>query len=289
MTEICFFNQYHNGDLYHSKAFVREVISVIGAEKIKYAHDKSPVVVQDLGIEHAQVRGLDHKTKMFHWSEKDILFVNTWIGSYFDLYEGECTLLFNMKMWKHIYDTINKYFNTQLKLSSVENYLPYVDYSKFNVKNVDDYLAINDTTKILFCNGAALSGQCDYNGDMSDIIQELAEKYTNKIFITTNSIDTKLSNVIHTAEIIRSDHCDLNEISYLSRSCSLIIGRNSGPFCFASTGENLNDELKTFYAFGIRHSDCFTMNIPVKSKYLFEKYENYDKIKDTIRELIDQQ
>jgi hypothetical protein len=286
MTKLCFFNFYHNGDLFHSKPFVREVISALGKENVQYAHEKDPKVLQDLEIGYAKVRGLTDKVKSFHWAEQDVLLVNTWIGSYFDLYEGECTLSFNMKMWKHIYALINQYFQTNLKLGPIEDYMPYVDYSKFKVDQIDDWLNTNSNTKILFSNGVVLSGQCEYTGDMADIIVESAEKHPNITFLTTNQIRTSLANVIHTAEIIRSDNCDLNEIAYLSRACSLIIGRNSGPFCFASTGENLNDPSKTFYAYGIRHSDCFTMGILVKSNYIFEKYEDYDAIKETIKKLI---
>jgi hypothetical protein len=289
VTTLCFFNFYHNGDLYHSKPFVREVIRALGKEKVCYAHNKDPRAIEDLSINQLRIEGISDKTKIFKSTNPDTVFINTWIGSYFDRYEGECTLLFNMKMWADIYSEINSMFNTNLKLNSIENYLPYVDYRKFNVDNVKTYLNEDKKKKVLFCNGPALSGQCQYNGDMNDVINECAKVRSDLTFITTHKIVTDLPNIIHTSDIIRSDRCDLNEISYLSKFCGLIIGRNSGPFCFASTGENLNDTYKTFYAFGERHSDCFTMGVPIKSNYIFEKYENYDKIKCTISELIEQQ
>lgn len=287
MTKVCFFNFYHNGDLFHSKPFVHEVIKYLGKEKVMYAHFKDHTVIEDLGIQCVRLEGMDHKTKVFRPKDPDILFLNTWIGSYFDKYVGECTLNFNMKMWADIYEDINTTFNKKMKLGPVENYLPYVDYSKFNVKNVDAFLSRDSKKKVLFCNGQAMSGQCEYNGDMGEIITPLAMANPHITFITTKMTKIGLPNIIDTSEIILSDKCDLNEISYLSKYCSLIIGRNSGPFCFASTGENLNDPTKTFYAFGHQESDCFTMGIPKKSNYIFEKYVDPNQLYNSIKELIE--
>ena len=287
MTKVCFFNFYHNGDLFHSKAFVREVIKHLGKEKVLYAHFKDPIVLKDLDIQHVRLEGIDHKTKVFRPKDPDILFLNTWIGSYFDKYKGECTLNFNMKMWADIYEDINTTFKKKMKLGPVENYLPFVDYTKFELANVRSYIDSDAQKKILFCNGPAMSGQCEYNGDMDEIIIPLAVDHPEITFITTKELEKTPPNVKYTGNIIQSDRCDLNEIAYLSKFCNLIVGRNSGPFCFASTGENLNDTAKTFYAFGHQESDCFTMNIPKKSNYIFEKYVNGDQLHNTIKQLVE--
>jgi len=287
MTKVCFFNFYHNGDLFHSKPFVREVVKTLGKEKVMYAHFKDHTCIQDLDVQCVRLEGIDHKVKVFRPKDPDILFLNTWIGSYFDKYTGECTLNFNMKMWADIYEEINTAFNKKLKLGPVENYLPYVDYSKYDLRNVNTYLDRDSKKKVLFCNGPAMSGQCEYNEDMGEIISPLAMANPHITFITTKMTKIGMSNIIDTSEIIQSDRCDLNEISYLSKYCNLIIGRNSGPFCFASTGENLNDPTKTFYAFGHQESDCFTMGIPKKCNYIFEKYVNPDQLYNGIKQLVE--
>lgn len=286
MTKLCFFNFYHNGDLFHSKPFVREVIKYLGKDKVLYAHNKDPRAIEDLGLQHVRLEGLSDKVKVFRPKDPDILFVNTWIGSYFDKYTGECTLNFNMKMWADIYEDINTVFGKKMKLGPVENYLPYVDYTKYDLANVNMYVDNESKRKIMFCNGPALSGQCEYNGNMDYIINPLAERNPDKIFITTHKISTSLENVVYTGNIIKSDRCDLNEISYLSKYCDLLVGRNSGPFCYVSTGENLNDTRKTFYAFGHQESDCFSLGIPKKSNYIFEKYENQTQLFHSIEELV---
>lgn len=287
MTKVCFFNFYHNGDLFHSKPFVREVIKHLGKEKVMYAHNKDPRAIEDLEIQTVRLEGIDHKTKIFRPKDPDMLFVNTWIGSYFDKYTGECTLNFNMKMWVDIYEDINTTFKKKMKLGSVENYLPYIDYTKYDLANVRSFVDGEARPKILFCNGPAMSGQCEYNGDMREIIEPLAAQNEDIVFLTTHRLDNMASNVIYTGDIIKSDRCDLNEIAYLSKFCDLVIGRNSGPFCYASTGENLNNKVMTFYAFGHQESDCFTMGIPKKSNYIFEKYESPGQLYASIRNLVD--
>jgi hypothetical protein len=274
--------------LFHSKPFVREVVNHLGKDRVLYAHNKDPRAIEDLGIESIRLQGMSDRTKIFVSDDPDIVFINTWIGSYFDKYTGECTLNFNMKMWSDIYDYINNTFNVNLNLGSVNDYLPYVEYSKYDLTNVRTYLDADSKHKIMFCNGPALSGQCEYNGAMEWIINPLAEKNPDKTFITTHKISTSTENVIYTGDIIKSDRCDLNEISYLSKYCSLLIGRNSGPFCYVSTVDNLNDFSKKFYTFGCRESDCFTFGIPKKAKYIFEEYKDHTQLYHSIEKLVNE-
>lgn len=287
MTKVCFFNFYHNGDLFHSKPFVREVIKHLGKEKVLYAHFKSHAVLQDLDIPHVNLQGIDHKTKILRTKEPDMLFINTWIGSYFDKYTGECTLNFNMKMWADIYEDINTTFKKKMKLGPVENYLPYVDYGKYDLTHTRAYLDSDSKSKILLCNGPALSGQSQYRGDMSEFVIPLATQHSDKTFITTQKIKHDLPNIIATEDITKIQGNDLSQIAYIAKFCNLIVGQNSGPFCFASTGENLNDPSKTFLAFGHQESDCFTMGIPKKSNYIFEHYVNGDQLYNSIKQLVE--
>lgn len=287
MTKVCFFNFYHNGDLFHSKPFVREVIKHLGKEKVLYAHFKSHAVLQDLDIPHVNLQGIDHKTKILRTKEPDMLFINTWIGSYFDKYTGECTLNFNMKMWADIYEDINTTFKKKMKLGPIENYLPYVDYNKYDLTHTKVYLDADSKPKVLLCNGPALSGQSQYRGDMSEFVVPLATQHSDKTFITTQKINHDLPNIIATEDITKIQGNDLSQIAYLAKFSNLVVGQNSGPFCFASTGENLNDPSKTFLAFGHQESDCFTMGIPKKSNYIFEHYVNGDQLYNTIKQLVE--
>ncbi len=286
MNKICFFNHYHNGDIFHSKSFIEEIINSIDF-KFAYAHSNHPDLLKDLEIEYQEVPTISHSVRFFEYN--DTLYVNTWIGSYFvegEKYYGECTLRFSYEMFSKIYDELNRRFNCNLKLSSINNYIPSIDYSKFNISNIDNYIKENSNKKILFCNGPCLSGQCRYHGDMQPIIDSLAKKYQDITFITTHKLETEFKNVKFSGDIIKSPGCDLNEIGYLSTFCDLIVGRNSGPFCFSTNKQNINNPNINFYAFGEDITACFLYEIDISCFFVFEYFSELKNIELSIDKLI---
>jgi len=285
MNKVCFFNHYHNGDLFHSKSFIKEIIENVDST-FSYAHSNHPIVLSDLNLDYSQIPNISPYSKFV--SVEDTLYVNTWIGCYFDVnkpYHGECTLRFSYQMFGEIYDYFNNIFGSKLRLSPVKNYFPFVDYSKFDCQKIDEFVKDNTQKKILFSNGPCLSGQSHYNGDMSEIIERCASNNRDKLFIATFKFDTNLDNIKFTSDIIQSNECDLNEISYLSKYCNLIIGKNSGPFCFSTTGENVMDSNKTFYAFGERPTDCFYYDMDIECQFIFENTSNYEEIQNSIYQM----
>lgn len=289
MKSICFFNHYHNGDLFNSKSFISEIINSIDT-KFYYSHSNHPNVLKDLKVEFKELPVVKHNIKFFE--KEDIFYINTWIGAYFDNpnedYYGECSIRFLYVMFSKIYKEINQVFGTNLELKQVSSYIPFVDYTKFDISNVDKFLEVEERKKILFSNGPCLSFQCDYTGNMAEMINYFATNNRDKIFIATQKFETSLENVKFTSDIIKVPECDLNEISYLSKFCSMIVGRNSGPFCFTNTNENINDPNKIFYAFGDKETDCIICGLDIESNFIFEYYSSIKQIKESIGELIEQ-
>jgi hypothetical protein len=56
-------------------------------------------------------------------------------------------------------------------------------------------------------------------------------------------------NIKYTKDIINIRDNDLNEISYISTFCDIIIGRGSGPYCFSTIKSNLLNKNKIFIGF----------------------------------------
>lgn len=310
MKSICFFCHFHNGDMFHIKSFIEEVCSTLKT-KIYIAHPNNPIITSDLDVEYINLPVYwnndyynDEETIKRHQKHSDILnncehtkfidteecfYINTWIGGYFspeNEYDGECSLRGFHRMFSLIYDEINSKFGTNLKINSVENYYPFVDYSKFDCKNIDRFLENNQTKKVLVCNGPALSYQTTYNTDMSEILEPLAIENPDKTFVATKKFNTDVKNIVFTNDIIQMKTCDLNQISYLSRFCYLIVGRNSGPFCFTLTKENIDDENKTFLAYGSRETDCLLYNIDIRSTFIFDYFNTVNQLSQSISELI---
>jgi hypothetical protein len=289
MKAICFFNHYHNGDLFNGKEFIKEIISNIPT-KYYYAHSNHPIVLSDLNVEHVSSFDISHSVKVL--DDGDVIWVNTWIGAYFDKnkpYYGECSLRFLYQMYGEIYQELNKIFDLNLQLSNIINYFPSINYSKFDCKNIDKFVLKNPQRKVLFSNGPGMSAQCTYNGNMSPVIETLANDIPNIIFIATEKFETELKNIKFTNDIIQSNHCDLNEISYLSTFCDLIVGKNSGPFNFAVTRQNLKDTSKTFYAFNNNHTkefDCLCYGIDIECNFIYEHFTTLELITKSLFEIL---
>ena len=310
MKSICFFSHFHNGDIFHIKSFLKDIILNLETEYY-IAHPNNKILTYDIDMEYinipifwAKPQDVPEETRKRHENHVNLLvgkehtkfidtpdcfYINTWIGGYFspdNEYTGECSLRGFHRMFSFIYDEINKVFGVNIKIKSVDEYHPFVEYSKFDCSNVNKFIENNEEEKILLCNGPSLSGQTSYNSDMSEIIEPLAEQHPNKIFIATKKFNTPFKNIKFTDDIIKLDSCDLNQISYLSKFCYLIVGRNSGPFCFTLTKENINDENKKFLAYGDRETDCLPYNIDISSTFIFEYFNNIEQLEQTISELI---
>lgn len=291
MKSICFFCHFHNGDIYHIKEFLIDISSQL---KTKYyiAHENSHLLTHDIDIEHISISKIPllvgkHYTKFIE--TEDCLYVNVWIGGYFspdNEYNMECSLRGFHRMFSLICNAINDRYGISLKLKDPEHYFPSIDYSKFDCKSIDEFLSEDKNDKVLICNGPSLSGQSRYNSDMSEIIEPLSQENPDKTFILTKKFKTDCSNIKFTDDIINSQSCDLNEISYVSKFCKLIVGRNSGPFCFTVTKENINDENKKFLAFGEKVTDCFPYMLDINSEFVFDYFTDINSLKESIDDLI---
>lgn len=291
MKCICLFSNCHNGDVMLSKSFIKDIAEQLDIP-VLYQHNNSHKTSIDIPVIPTQI----HPNALYEKfvQTKNILFVNVWLYPY--LIDDndpitDITIESHYYVYYKICEKLNEILGTKLELKSVEYYLPYVDPNFIDTKNIDEYVSKNENKKILISNGPCLSGQAYYNGDMSSIIGELSLKYNDIIFIPTHKFETKNSNIHFTDDIIRANECDLNEIGYLSKFCDIIIGRNSGPYVFCWTKENLNNPNKIFYSFGCpgtNITDCFYRNIDVKCKSIFEALHTEEEIFNSIDKLINE-
>ena len=290
---ILFYNFYHNGDLFHSKAFVKEIINNIPVPAY-YAHCNHPKVLIDLNLNQIELQqGMPIDSDKVIAAE-NLCLVNTWIGAYFKSgvpghKEGSCTLGFTYGMYEYIYDQLNQIYGCNLKLNpNKAEYFSTIDFDKFDLSKVDGYLNNDQKRKILISNGPGMSGQSSsYNNNMQNVVENLAISYDDMTFICTSKFNTNKSIILFTNDITQQSECDLNEISYLSKFCDIIIGRSSGPFCFSSIKENIEDSSKTFICVGTKISDCYQFNEKTNSKFIFEQFSSEENFLNTIKTEID--
>lgn len=303
--KICFYNYFHNGDLLATKEYVREFIQNIEAEYY-YAHNKHPKNLIDLELNQIRVpQGLPHNIKFA--ASEDVLFINTWVGAYskshcsnevpygieFDHIdlgeEGICWKSYH-KQFEYILSVVKRIIGKSYSLmSDAENYAHSIDYSKLDLSSIEHFFNIVDASKtVLVSNGLVESSQALINNDMSDWINYFAKQFPETSFVCTKKFYSDSTNIFFTDDVIKdgSGH-DMNEIAYLSSKVNKIIGRNSGPFLFTNTKENLSDENKKFLAIGDYYSQCFPAFLKFNCDFKFVRDESESIVLDSIRNIID--
>lgn len=300
--KICFFNHFHNGDLLATKEFVREFVNNVPLE-CYYAHNRHPKNLADISnlTQAAIPKGLPTEHKFVMSGDMDILFVNTWIAAYcssdpqdpeyvaIDMAAEGINWKAYYKEFQHIIKTVNKLTGNSYQLrDSIESYAHKIDFSVFNCSNIDAFLSkVDSKNLVLISNGFVESDQNILNNDMSAWINVIAREFQNKIFICTRKFMTSLPNVLFTEDIISNgEGHDMNEIAYLSKFVNVVMGRNSGPFLFTNTFENLNDKNKKFLVFGRYYNQSFPAYLNFDCDFRFVIDESDSIVLESMRKLL---
>lgn len=256
MTNIIFFNHFHNGDLHISREFIRKIMQkmqILSPDTtFSYAHVNDPCLLSDipnLGYQNLGALGIDQFENLR--KSGDTYFINTWYAQQHYRFMNVHGMTLDC-LYEAFDDTCKTLWNFPLNEISNDpsSFIPTIDYSKYHIKYIDEWLANNPQKKIIVSNGAAMSGQAT-NFLLTPIICELAAIHTDKIFILTNQEGNfhLPSNVIYSRFIINKPGNDLNENAYLSEHCDVIIGRASGVFSYAWTQNNMIKRKSKFVCF----------------------------------------
>lgn len=236
LDKLIFFNHYGAGDLFESREFVRELMEIFPANEYFYAHGKNKRMFEDF----PNMTSIDITPNMDMRApfikEGNSLYINTWIGrdSQYVLPQIGCVVSENWRMFNDILASLGE---RPLSKHHLE-YLPKVDYKYIDTYDIESAMkkVYKDRKKILICNGQVQSLQAA-NFPFTDIIIHLARTYPDYLFMVTENFPHQEDNIVYTNYIVGSyDGFDLNEISFISTYYTdIIIGRKSGPFCFAHT------------------------------------------------------
>lgn len=293
-TSITFYNHYHNGDLFVCKQFVRNLIEQCPELHFRYCHFNHKKTTADLKVEYSgNLDGLNDRMKFMIKSGE--LAINTWVGAYEAphvqppaFYQGGINLNLLHQIWSYLFENLTVFLNKPLTLNSDPlHFIPNIDYTCFDTQSVDQF-ASNHENIVLFSNGSPMSGQ-SFFGNMQDFVEVFAERYPKLTFVCTAKFNTSATNIYFTDDIITvepgfpNSQCywnqnltksDINEISYLSRFSKLIIGKNSGPFIYCLTKENMMNPDKTFVAFNNKPVDNLFYNLKTPANYM--QVSNFD-------------
>jgi hypothetical protein len=266
---IFFYNNYHNGDVFYSKEFVRNIKNQIGISH-HYIHRNNSSILKDFDIN--QIKGQVPNTSSLSKKGND-LYINTWVGQNGAKYlKYDCSLKSNYLIYTDIFKTLG------IKLKPIDFYIPEVNFNKVEKIQLD-----KNKKYVLVCNNNVHSGQAD-NFNFDPIIDKISDKYKELIFIMTNNSNLKKDNVLYVNNILKKEMGNLLEISYLSTQTDIIIGRGSGPFCFSHIKDNMLNENKSFIVF--THKENEGKWVPDEAsnakQYWFGKFDTNDEVINSI-------
>jgi hypothetical protein len=245
LKKVVLFNKYHNGDIHVSRGFIRQIMNKVAHQipdaSFFYTHRNSPYLLSDipnLTFDANLINNINEHDNLVRID--NIVYINTWYAQQHQKYLRQYGITFD-SLYSAFNDTCKQLWNFSLDeiSTNISEFFPNIEYSKFNVNHIQNWLNSDINKKVLIENCYAKSNQ-SFNLPIASIIAELAKHYTNITFILSNKENIILpSNVIYADDIIKNSNNNLNEISFISTYCDLIIGKASGVFTFTLTQENL--------------------------------------------------
>ena len=272
MNNIIFYNHWHYGDLFSTRGVVADIKRQLPDKNFYYAHRKNPRAIVDLvetldNVDCEQILSTVNQWNRFA-SDDDTILINTWVGSYMGLWPNtHPSYVSHHRIFREMYGNIRQNFGINLELSeNVWDYVPEVNYDSYNKSAVDNNELLQGNV-YLFCNSEVASKQSSMD-NMQKIIEYVADSHKNDTLVATERFETDRQNIVFTSDLF-SDTCDLCDISYLSSKVNLIVGKNSGPFTYANTKQNLLDKNKVFVNFSHKPEDLLPYGLDIGADFRF--------------------
>lgn len=295
IKNICFYNHWHNGDVFAGKAFIQMLQQACPNLNYMYALAGDPYIIKDLNCDCGHVNQLPAQVtdRVPGMVLHDTLFINTWIGVHMSQValpgeqHGNYPSLY--RMWSAIYAKIAEVLQVGIHMpDSIWCAVARTNWQAYNCEPADQFVQAHDANKkLLFCNGSVRSGQSAW-GDMKPVVQELAAAHTDWRLICTQQFETDLPNIHFTSHMFNQP-CDINEIAYLSTKCDLIWGKNSGPYMFCHVQDNLFSPKQTFFSCSDRPSDSYVYGCPdLTCAYYHSLTHDAAKLTDQIEQVMQQ-
>ena len=199
--DIIFYNNLHNGDIHISRTFVQDIIEKTNLPST-YIHHNYPNLLRTENVTEKDGQYISDSKLIFE-SENHI-YINTWYNiNYGHKYYG-CTI----EALYYNFDIIYKYL--KIPLESIENYIPYINFSKLPnevLSPIDDFFSDKKYDKYVFVSsGPTMSGQSD-NKELSGIINNMSLQFPNYLFIGTVKENHKIFSFV--------DEFDKTDFNYL--------------------------------------------------------------------------
>jgi len=281
--KVIFYNHFHNGDLHYSRGFVNysasEILKQIPNAEFEYRHAQKPDTVSDIPNvkEISQPDNIgppcDDPSQVFIHFTGNELYINTWICVEGCRYWNGTCMRQEIIKWCDAFKSMEEHLNISMPPpTDWITCIPKINYEKYKIDNVDAHMEATNgkyQKRFFVSNGPIYSNQAP-DVDFDQIISNIANDNPQCLFYMTQKLgEINIPNVVYTEDIIKKDGCDLNENSYLSTFCDVLVGRTSGPSSFAGCYENLMDENKTMIVCSHREDEgCWYSDLICQFKWM---------------------
>jgi hypothetical protein len=298
MKKVVFYNFFHNGDIHVSRGIVKQIINKVHqldpSIEFVYSHKNDPTLLADIANLGYDREALNHVNPHDGVVVRgDTAYINTWYDQQHQKYARQWGVLTIDTLYIILNEACKQLWGFTLPQCSehLVDFFPSIDYSKFYIENAKLWVEQQAGKKVLVENGQALSKQA-HNFDMTSIVVKLAYMHPEITFILSQKEDVLSPlNAVYTTDVIQKPvGSDLNEISYLSTHCDMIIGRSSGVFSFSMVKENMFERDIKLLSFSHSMSkqrkfwlgSLFTDRIDYSSQLSVSNEFNVDKVLEII-------
>jgi len=316
MNKGVFFNMFRNGDLFIVREFVKEIVYSNPHFEWHYAHGNHPDSLKDMPCKyismphHPEVcastkckghaisdvlpkfKPLLPQESIRKLSPESDLFINTWTGVYHGYFfpAGHYANMHELvKIWNHIGELLKPITKNHIVFDkNIIEYFPSLDKSVYHSDKISTFMQQNIDNKfshvMLWANGDSLSNQSRLHA-MNHALVLFAKEFPNIAIIATTKFHREMNNIFFTDDIFQLDY-DLPLVSLLSEHCDVIVGKNSGPYSYANTRENVNDKNKIFVSFSNAARDNLLYEIDAPCTFVHSDTNDENEVVKILRDII---
>lgn len=262
---LIFYNHFGAGDIFESREFVKGWMERVPAKEYFYAHGKHPHILLDMPEIQFKEVTVHMDPMRAVWDDLNgNLYVNTWIGrdGRYVLPGIGCTVEKLFQMHNDMLDSCG----FELLDGKPYDYIPQINYREYNIAELEKFAVQHSQNLIYWDNGLVQSNQAK-NFDFNPIVEEVAKNHKDYNFILTHKYATAQTNIHFISDYTGGVGFDLNEASFISLFCDMLIGRNSGPHVFTQVKPNIDNPNTKLLSFTYHEQgSSFVVNTDVKIK-----------------------
>jgi hypothetical protein len=283
---VIFYNHYGAGDIFESREFVKEWMRLVPSVEYFYSHGKNPRILLDMPKLQFKEPTVHMQAMRGVWDDLNgNLYVNTWIGrdGRYVLPGIGCTV---EKLYDMHNDMLKVYKLGELSGEPID-YIPDIDYNKYNISDLQTLLSdLGNRSMVYIDNGLVQSSQAQ-NFDFKPIIWSIVNNHKDKVFLLSQPYGWDTGNVYCLSDYTGNVGFDLNEISFASTFCNVLIGRNSGPHVYTQVKRNVSDGNKKLLSFTYHHQgSSFVVNTDVSIQKNWSPATTHNEVVQEIERVI---